>query len=55
MFSCGIGAICDDVVFIASYNNETIDDEVQWLSQEEQTFFAQHMFKFKGCIRQRVH
>jgi hypothetical protein len=32
LFSYGIGAICDDVVFIASYNNETIDDEVQWLN-----------------------
>jgi hypothetical protein len=35
MFSYGIGAICDDVVFITSYNNETIDDEVQWPSQKE--------------------
>jgi hypothetical protein len=51
VFSYGIGAICDDVVFIASYNHEIIDDEVQWLSQEEQTLFAQHMLKFKGCIK----
>jgi hypothetical protein len=38
IFSYGIGATCDDVVFIASYNNETIDDEVQWLAKRNKIF-----------------
>jgi hypothetical protein len=55
VFSYGIRATCDDVIFIASYNNKTIGDEVQWPNQEEQTTVAQHMPKFQGCIKWRVH
>lgn len=43
-------SLCDDAIFVASYVNKAIGDEIRWPTLEERHALAAHIPQLPGCI-----
>jgi hypothetical protein len=46
MWNYNNNAICDDAIFISSYNIETLSHKIMWLIVQEWVTFGMHIPKF---------